>query len=43
MGIGSQNKDLHMFNILAVENRVNTINLPDDIGFPTFGLQVHGE
>ena len=30
MGIGHQNRDLHMFNVLAVENRVNTFILPDD-------------
>lgn len=30
MGIGRQNRDLHMFNILAVENRINTFHLPDD-------------
>ena len=32
-----------MFNILAVENRINTFNLPDDRGFPELSLQVHGD
>ena len=30
MGIGRQNRDLHMFNVLAVENRISTFHLADD-------------
>ena len=35
MGIGRQGLDLHMFNVLAVENRVNTFHLPDDAPIST--------
>lgn len=30
MGIGKQTKDLHMYNMLAVEQRINAYHLPND-------------
>ena len=42
MGIGRQNKDLHMFNMIAVENRIPAFHLANDkpvAKYATFNMQ----